>query len=781
MKQKVAIARFFVILFSILLIGCKSASVESPNPTYKVTYNDNGSTGGLVPVDKAVYENGMTVSVLGRGTLEKIDYTFVGWNTEPDGTGTERFAGSTFTMGNAAVILYAQWTTNATYTVTYDGNTNTGGGVPTDDNRYKTGSLVTTFAAGTLRKTGSTFVGWNTRADGTGALYAASTQFTMGTSDVVLYAQWTTNPTFTVNYSDTNNAGGSVPVDANRYETGAVVITLGAGTLNRPGYTFVGWNTASDGTGVLHIPGNPFLMGAGNIILYAQWTTNPTFTVSYFGNGNTGGGVPTDNNSYESGAQALVLSSGLLEKPGCAFVGWNTAPDGSGANYDAGDTLVIDNADVLLYAQWELIPVFAVIYFDNGSTDGEVPVDATLYPTGSNVVVSGRGLLLKSGYTFEGWNTVADGSGVAYAPSDTFQMGLADVELYAQWQILPSYSIIYLGNGNTGGAVPDSQTKYVDTPLTIAANTGGLVRSGMSFVGWVTADGTSYDENEVYTDNATLELYARWDLGISLISVPAGTFHRDASETNTSTVSAFQIGQYEVTREQWVAVMGYDPSVTGRSTGITDPVQNFNWYAAITFCNKLSIAEGLIPVYTVEGVDFRTITFAELPGDVSMPVWDAAIVNYSANGYRLPTEMEWMWAAMGATDNRLKAFAGSDGANFIGDYVVFGSGTVEEGRTLLSTTSPVGSKLPNELQIYDLSGNVMEMTSCWNGAYPVGPLVDFPGLARDQVPYDAMSDPYRVVRGGNRMQEAYWCSVFYKYGRHPYDSLSILGIRVVRR
>ena len=92
-------------------------------PAYTVTYNGNGNTGGTVPVDgSSPYLQGATVTVLGNtGTLVKIGYTFAGWNTAANGSGTSYSPGNTFAMGSSNVTLYAQWTANA-YTVTFDAN-----------------------------------------------------------------------------------------------------------------------------------------------------------------------------------------------------------------------------------------------------------------------------------------------------------------------------------------------------------------------------------------------------------------------------------------------------------------------------------------------------------------------------------------------------------------------------------------------------------------------------------------------------------------------------------
>lgn len=129
--------------------------------------------------------------------------------------------------------------------------------------------------------------------------------------------------------------------------------------------------------------------------------------------------------------------------------------------------------------------------------------------------------------------------------------------------------------------------------------------------------------------------------------VPAGTFRRDGVAGHDSTVSAFRMSQYEITRAQFAAIMGTDPSSTSDSSGTGDSVQRVNWYHTIAFCNKLSIAEGLTPVYSVLGIDFSTLAYAEIP-TTSDAAWDSAAVTWVNDGYRLPTVMEWMWAAMGA-------------------------------------------------------------------------------------------------------------------------------------
>ncbi len=168
-------------------------------PTYTVTYNGNGNTTGNVPVDSSSpYITGSTVIVLGNSgspVLGKTGYTFAGWNTTENGSGTSYAQGNTFTI-NANTILYAQWT--PTYTVTYNGNGNTSGNVPVDGSSpYITGATITVLGnsgSPVLGKTGYTFAGWNTTDNGSGTSYAQGNTFTIN-ANTILYAQWTLAPT----------------------------------------------------------------------------------------------------------------------------------------------------------------------------------------------------------------------------------------------------------------------------------------------------------------------------------------------------------------------------------------------------------------------------------------------------------------------------------------------------------------------------------------------------------------------------------------------------------
>ncbi len=136
-----------------------------------------------------------------------------------------------------------------------------------------------------------------------------------------------------------------------------------------------------------------------------------THTVTYNGNGSTGGTAPVDGSSpYGVGSTVTVLgNTGSLVKTANTFNNWNTAANGSGTSYAPAATFSLA-ADTILYAQWTPI-TYTVTYNGNGSTGGTVPVDgASPYASGASVtVLTNSGSLVKTGNTFNNWNTAADG------------------------------------------------------------------------------------------------------------------------------------------------------------------------------------------------------------------------------------------------------------------------------------------------------------------------------------------------------------------------------------
>ncbi len=275
----------------------------------------------------------------------------------------------------------------------------------------------------------------------------------------------------------------------------------------------------------------------------------------------------------------------------------------------------------------------------------------------------------------------------------------------------------------------------------------------------------------------------------TLIYVPSGSYQRDADAENVTVISrAFRMSRYEISRAQFAAVMGDDPSDPGISSSTAHPVQRVNWYHAIAFANKLSLNEGLTPVYSVTGVDFGTLAFGDIPTG-SNADWNGATANWDANGYRLPTEAEWMWAAMGApADGRdggvsitgyQKAFSGSTGSNDVNDFAVYflnsGPGDAAENPR---TARAVGSKQPNELGLYDMAGNVNEWVWEW-AELDGGALVPLSGELTD--PRGPASGTFRFTRGGSYNAAAHLLEVAEReLYDDPHQQRTTVGLRLVR-
>jgi len=271
--------------------------------------------------------------------------------------------------------------TLSTFAVTYHPHHATGGSAPTDPSSpYAYGAVVTVLDQGSLTRPGFTFTGWNTVANGTGVAYSPADTFLIG-SDVNLYAQWTddgdTPLSYNVTYDGNGADGGTAPVDgANPYLPRARVTVLDQGDLTLTGYVFIGWNTRADGTGASYLPGQLFSMPARDYELYAQWKPEDggggggePHSVTYDGNGADGGTAPTDPASpYNAGDFVTVLDQGDLTETGHAFVGWNTAPDGSGHAFEPGQRFSMPDEDVTFYAQWAPASTLGIWIYDLGVT-----------------------------------------------------------------------------------------------------------------------------------------------------------------------------------------------------------------------------------------------------------------------------------------------------------------------------------------------------------------------------------------------------------------------------
>ena len=233
-------------------------------------------------------------------------------------------------------------------------------------------------------------------------------------------AAFTPGPNHTVTFNSNGGSGSMSNQVAN------VPTALTTNSFTRAGYSFSSWNTLANGSGSAYANGATYSFSA-DVILYAQWTALPNHTVTF----NSNGGSGSMSNQVANIPTALTTNS--FTRTGYSFNNWNTAANGSGTSYANGATYSF-SADVTLYAQWTALPNHTVTFNSHGGS-GSMSNQIANVPTA--LVLN---TFTRSGYTFSGWNTAANGSGTFYANGSVYSFA-ADITLYAQWMSLTDHSV----------------------------------------------------------------------------------------------------------------------------------------------------------------------------------------------------------------------------------------------------------------------------------------------------------------------------------------------------
>jgi len=303
----------------------------------------------------------------------------------------------------------------------------------------------------------------------------------------------------------------------------------------------------------------------------------------------------------------------------------------------------------------------------------------------------------------------------------------------------------------------DGGANYNIFPLAVTGDVGDgiLPGEGKSITWFPAADLMSEG------DNYKIRIKADDHYFPPMAFVEGGSFHNG---TSTISLSSFYIATYEVTQESYQTVMSTNPSWYFGNP--VRPVERFTWFKAIEYCNRRSILEGLNPCYRYDSYGYNPQDWP-LGWNTTASNHLLITCNWNRNGYRLPTEMEWMYAARGATLSHSYSYSGSNDI----DAVAWYASNSDLGDGQGSRTHDVGTKDHNELYLFDMSGNVWEW--CWdiNGSYP----------SEDQNnPHGAITGNNRILRGGAYNQTNTACTVAYRGYVSPISTDRSIGMRVAQ-
>jgi len=653
--------------------------------TYKVKYDANGGTGSMDD-QNLTYDTEKTLSA---NAFSRTGYTFTGWNTKADGTGSQ-FTDKANVLNltaepNSVVVLYAQWRINSyrvdlysnllygledtetevvaegiKYTIQNKRITGTGINQIDPQDCYGYSSAWVTLEAGkTYRFTADcdgTFGGWDSDVEVRfmlgGENWDGNTSKRCKTSS--------TDCTFTPNYSgeycmrfEVNQLGETHWLDNINVaeKIGSITVTSETGYTDlyiptRQGYTFDKWVDLDEMT----YGTTTALTKNEDHALFAQWIPN-SYNIQFHANGATGD-MGTQTFIYDI---AQKLNANTLTKEGYGFAGWNTKADGSGTAYadEAEIRNLAEGGSVTLYAQW-IMQNYTIRFEANGGEGAMADVKAMF----DEPVTLTTNLFTRTGYKFTGWNTKADGNGVAYTDGASVMNvpssdGVVSV-LYAQWEKLPAYTLIYDANGGTGG--PKAQTVYADAEnqavsFDISAEIPTYVSaSGVSYVflGWsedasltaalqYSADGSNVeDPGQTLKTVATIDyadstktktLYAVWGVTYRL-SYDAGAGEGvPASEEKFGRLTGCTFDVDSETRPQltdhefryWTTNVHY---VTGEETDTTVMyLQGSTIHVSADFSDKVLYAryynKGALTVTYLANVPYLGVAY-NMPEDASI-------------------------------------------------------------------------------------------------------------------------------------------------------------------
>ena len=485
----------------------------NPNPPAGKTAGGQGTPNwdGHTGDTPTIGQNGWTID----------GYTFAGWATSPDGSGARYAPGARWTA-NGTLTLYAQWTPGQA-SLTYDGNGATGG--KTDPQTGKTDEKINVRDNGFTRD-GYTFVTWNTQADCKGNAVKPNSEWTLRGSST-LYACWA-GVAQTLTYHGNGATGGNTAAQSGH--TGDE-LTTNANGFTRDGYTFVRWDTAKDGSGTAYGEGKNgvgrYTMKPAGNDLYAIWQANPA-SIRYRDDWGATGSTP--DTTGVTGQNVTIAQNGFT-RPGYTFTGW-ARDRRTNPSLQPGGRYTLTPGTTTLWAQWKADPAHLIYNANTGSTSQTRRTDGVVDQT--LTVIANP--FTRTGYTFTGWNTQADGRGRAYTAGNGFRL-VADPKsnpvntsvLYAQWRI-NRVALKFDPNGGTGGYPDITVDAFTTVTIPADAKEPKVQRPGFRFTGWAMKPTPGAGDTILspgkgtvsMPDRGSITVYAQWAPAMTTLPFTGG-------------------------------------------------------------------------------------------------------------------------------------------------------------------------------------------------------------------------------------------------------------------
>lgn len=573
--------------------------------TYTVSYDANGGTGAPATQTK---QHNVALTLSGTEPTRE-GYTFQGWSkTSGDSNSVNYGKGASFAE-NADTTLYAVWQAN-THKVEWksqDGTTT----YETDNEVAFNTALSYDGTAPTKEADAQytyTFAGWSTSMNAeTGA---AANSFTMGDEDMGLYAAfsketnkytvtWKSQDGATTLETDAEVAYGTQP------EFNATEPTKAADETYT--YSFAGWATSANqenGTAAASLP-----TVGGDATYYAAFSkTFIDYTITYALGDHPADGATAPAADSKHYNDSITLPAGPAAADGYTFAGWS---DGTNT-YGAGDSYTVTGTATLTAVYTE--NTYNVVYDANGGT-GTVPVSHNNVKYTDSIIISDGDSLTKNGYTFAGWNTVANGTGNAYSAgasvSKLSATNGATVTLFAQWTEA-AYTITYDYDDAT--TIPSNPTGYDvgDLPITLTQPE----KTGYAFDGWTFAVETGETGNVVTSGN----------------EIQTGTYGNLTVKANwTPAEVTYTVKHYQqnIDNDDYTEVTADAQSMTGTTGEQTAAVaKTYTGFTVKSFSQTTIAADGSTVVSIYYDRNLHRVTYAYTgTAPAGAPVVPAAIEN----------------------------------------------------------------------------------------------------------------------------------------------------------